>query len=46
MKALQKLNKTFATPIVFKPTEFAPLELKSHQISNLLEHFDPEVGKL
>src|SRR6218665_837450 len=45
MKALQKLNKTFATPIVFKATDFVPLELESHEISHLLEDFDTEVGK-
>ena len=44
MKALQKLNKTFGTPIVFKPTDFfLPLDLESDEITHLLEDFDTEV---
>jgi len=46
MKALQKLNKSFVNPIVFKPTEFETLNLESTEISHIFEDLDPEVGKL
>lgn len=46
MKALQKLSRTFATPIVFRPTEISLLNLKSNDISSLLDYFDPQVRKL